>query len=59
MRSKVKKLSRRFETVPLAKVPHNNGEDPAVRKPATKEEPYAVPVMGEVEVLALKRKPGH
>jgi hypothetical protein len=59
MKFQLKKPTRRFETVPLAKVPHKHGEDPAVQKLVEKQEPYAVPVLSDVEVRSLKRKPGH
>ena len=59
MRSKVNKPTRRFETVPLVKVPKESGEDRTVRKLVEKEEPYAVPVTTELEVRSLKRRPGH
>lgn len=59
MRFRVKKPARRFETLPLAQVPHENDEGRAAHKVPKKDEPYAIPVMSEVEVRSPKRKPGH
>jgi hypothetical protein len=53
---------RRFEAVPLATVPRNGAETTAattVQKVVKKEEPYAVPVRGEMKQRATKHIPGN
>lgn len=58
----MRKKMRRFEAVPLATVPRNGAETTAattVQKVVKKEEPYAVPVRGEMKQRATKHIPGN
>jgi hypothetical protein len=62
VRQAVRTKLRRFEAVPLATVPRNSAETRAattVQKVVRKEDPYAVPVRGEMKQRATKHIPGN